>query len=250
MPLPQSLLRRLKPAPAIPEALEIVGISIPLVVRRDARAKRMIMRLQPGRTAIAVTVPPRAPVRTVLAFIERHKGWAESRLASAPAPLVVACGAKIPFRGGDLLLVHDPKRRSSHFEAGSAECRLLVGGEAAHFKRRVADFLKREARRDLQAAVDRHVACVGLKPAALSLKDTRSRWGSCTAGRRLSFSWRIVMAPPPVLDYLAAHEVAHFCQMNHGPGFWALCRELCPRMDEGRAWLKQHGSSLHALDFG
>ena len=81
------------------------------------------------------------------------------------------------------------------------------------------------------------------------MKDTRSRWGSCSWNGNLSFSWRIVMAPPLVIDYLAAHEVAHLQEMNHGPKFWALCKQLCPRMEEARTWLKQHGSQLHAIDF-
>ncbi len=81
------------------------------------------------------------------------------------------------------------------------------------------------------------------------MKDTRSRWGSCSYEGNLSFSWRIVMAPPLVIDYLAAHEVAHLKEMNHGPDFWALCRKLCPQMDEAKGWLKRHGSMLHAIDF-
>ena len=100
------------------------------------------------------------------------------------------------------------------------------------------------------SAVARHARTVGIRPAGMALRDTVSRWGSCSSGRRLSFSWRIVMAPPAVLDYLAAHEVAHLREMNHGAGFWALCRDLCPATEEGRTWLKRHGASLHAIDFG
>ena len=84
----------------------------------------------------------------------------------------------------------------------------------------------------------------------MTFKDTRSRWGSCTSDGRLAFSWRIVMAPPYVIDYLAAHEVAHLAEMNHGPRFWTACRRLCPRTDEAKAWLKRHGTMLHAIDFG
>lgn len=124
---------------------------------------------------------------------------------------------------------------------------LLVGGDEGHFSRRVVDFLKRLARRELEAAVRRHAETVGLHPKSISIKDTTSRWGSCTHDRRLAFSWRIVMAPPDVLDYLAAHEVAHFAEMNHGPKFWALCERLCPHTEAGKAWLKRHGSGLHAI---
>ena len=234
---------------ALPATVEFAAQSLPLVVRRNPRAKRLIMRLSPGATELSITAPPKMSTKVILDFIERHKGWAESRLGTAAAPIHVVDGAALPFRGGILRIAHAPGRRVSRLEQDAEEAVLHVGGDAQHLTRRVLDVLKREARRDLQAAVDRHAAAVGLKPAALTLKDTKSRWGSCTADRRLAFSWRIIMAPPSVLDYLAAHEVAHFRQMNHGPNFWALCRDLCPDMDHGRAWLKREGASLHAIRF-
>ena len=95
----------------------------------------------------------------------------------------------------------------------------------------------------------RHAGALGKTVTAISMKDTRSRWGSCTAQGRLSFSWRIVMAPDHVIDYLAAHEVAHLEEMNHGPRFWSLCRRLCPHTDEAKSWLKRNGSALHSIDF-
>lgn len=245
------LLRPRGPAASrLPETLELGTGSVALVVRRNPRARRLTMRLAPGGGALSVTVPPRTSDAAILAFLERHRGWAETRMAAAPVRLPVADGAVLPFRGRSLTIRHDPARRAARLEAVPDGAILHVGGDAAHLPRRVMDALRREARADLQASVDRHAAAVGLKPASLSLKDTKSRWGSCTADRRLAFSWRIVMAPPAVLDYLCAHEVAHFREMNHGPGFWALCRLLCPDMEAGRDWLKRHGASLHAVDFG
>jgi predicted metal-dependent hydrolase len=238
-----------KVAETLPATVEFASVSLPLVIRRNPRAKRLIMRLAPGGTQLSITAPPKMSAKIILDFIERHKGWAESRLVGAAASVRVADGALLPFRGGSLRIAHAPGRRVSRLDDGAAEPVLQVGGDPQHLARRVLDVLKREARRDLQAAVDRHAAAVGLKPAALTLKDTKSRWGSCTADRRLAFSWRIVMAPPSVLDYLAAHEVAHFREMNHGPDFWALCRSLCPDMDHGRAWLKREGAGLHAIRF-
>ena len=239
-------------APAIPETLEVAGALLPVTVRRHPRARRLILRLAPGGVGVVVTAPGSAPPASIAAFLDRHRGWVEGKLKTVRRPTVVAPGTLLPLRGEDILLAADPALRSVRLlPAGEGRSRatLAVGGAPEHFSRRLVDFLKREARRDLQAAVDRHAAAVGLKPAAMTLKDTRSRWGSCTADRRLAFSWRIVMAPPEVLDYLAAHEVAHFREMNHGPGFWALCGELCPEMDFGRHWLKRHGGGLHAVAF-
>ena len=280
--MPQ-LLRR-KPEPPLPEAIEIAGGQLPLVVRHNPRAKRMIMRIAPGGGGLIVTVPRGLSAGKIRAFLDRHRGWVEERIARVPDRVVIAPGAVIPLRGVPTLLTHrggrlvtrlevfsggqgtvdlkpvDPGLADPDFpdlgptDLGSAGValeavgqELLVGGTPEHFSRRVLDHLRREARRDLEAAVRIHAAAVGLEPRAITIKDTTSRWGSCSSDRRLAFSWRIVMAPPYVLDYLAAHEVAHFREMNHGPKFWALCRQLCPDMDAGKAWLKRHGSGLHAV---
>ncbi|KTQ88152.1 metal-dependent hydrolase [Aureimonas ureilytica] len=236
--------------PALPEELLVAERRVPLEVREHPTARRITMRMTPGGGGVRLTVPRRTARATVLDFLERHRGWVEERLG--PAPQLVCDGARLPFRGGALLVVHDPARRLTRLDPPPQEggdWRLHVGGEPAHTARRVADALKREARRDLEAAVERHATQLGLRPRSISLKDTTSRWGSCTADQRLSFSWRIVMAPPFVLDYLVAHEMAHLREMNHGPGFWSLCRELCPGMDAGRAWLRTEGSGLHAVRF-
>jgi len=157
---------------------------------------------------------------------------------------------KLPLRGGPPLIVHGPGARATVTigrQDGSPA--LFVHGERRHLPRRLADFLKREARRDIEALVTKHTAAVGRPAKTVRFKDTSSRWGSCTADGSLSFSWRIMMAPPTVIDYLVAHEVAHLREMNHGPRFWTLCRELCPRTDEARAWLKRNGGALQAIQF-
>ena len=251
-----SLLRR-KPDPPLPEAIEIAGGQLPLTVRQNPRAKRMIMRIAPGGGGLVVTVPRGMPNRKVREFLDRHRGWVEERVSRAPGRVAIAPGAVIPVRGVPTLLTHRGGRQVTQLEplpggAGDAHVsnapqQLLVGGTPEHFSRRVFDYLRKEARRDLEAAVKSHAATVGLEPRAITIKDTTSRWGSCSSDRRLAFSWRIVMAPPHVLDYLAAHEVAHFREMNHGPKFWALCRKLCPDMEAGKVWLKRNGSGLHAI---
>ena len=122
---------------------------------------------------------------------------------------------------------------------------ICVSGERPHVARRVADFLKREARKDLEAAVARHSKQLGVKPRRIVLRDTVSRWGSCSSTGGLNFSWRLILAPPFVLDYLAAHEVAHIVHMNHSPMFWKLARRLHSETDRAEVWLKVHGANLH-----
>ena len=127
----------------------------------------------------------------------------------------------------------------------AGEAVLHVPGAEEHLARRLTDWLKREARQDLSRAVELHADALGHRHAGITLRDTRSRWGSCTSDGRLSFSWRLVLAPPFILDYVAAHEVAHLAEMNHGPQFWALCRRLAPRTEEARGWLRREGGRLH-----
>jgi predicted metal-dependent hydrolase len=122
---------------------------------------------------------------------------------------------------------------------------ICVAGDLAHVARRVADFLKREARRDLEAAVARYSTALGVEARRITLRDTTSRWGSCSSTGALNFSWRLILAPSFVLDYLAAHEVAHFVHMNHSPAFWKITRRLFPETDRAEEWLKNHGADLH-----
>jgi len=250
--MPFALLRRTR-APAAPVIRDhaVAGRVVPLRLRENARATRLTLRIDAGGRGLSVTVPPGVPAREVDRFLERHRGWLEERLAKLPDRPQVRPGIRIPLRGVPHRIVHEPGTRGTvEVVAGEDGPLLVVHGDRRHLPRRVADFLKREARREIGALVEKHTATVGRKAGALRFRDTSSRWGSCTADGTLSFSWRIVMAPRPVIDYLVAHEVAHLKEMNHGPGFWKLCRELCANTDRCKAWLKRNGGALQAIDFG
>lgn len=240
----------LKSAPPSERMHQVAGRAVPLRIVENARAKRLTLRIAPGGAALRITVPPGLAPREVERFLARHEGWLEERLKKLPAQPQVRPGIKIPLRGVPHLIVHEPSRRGTveiaTREGGPA---LIVKGDRRHLPRRLADFLKREARRELEGLVARHTGTVGRRAKAIRYRDTTSRWGSCTSEGTLSFSWRIMMAPPPVIDYLVAHEVAHLKEMNHGPRFWALCEELCPRTDEAKKWLKRNGTALQAISF-
>ena len=230
--------------------IAVSGRTLPLEVREHARATRMTLRIEPGGKALRLTVPQGLPPRQIDDFLNRQQGWLMTRLARYPADCRVREGSTIRLRGVDHRIVRSGSARGLTEARATEETPILVvGGLPEHLGRRVADFLRKEARRDLEAAVRRHTARLGICAAGVRFRDTKSRWGSCTSDRILSFSWRIVMAPPAVIDYLAAHEVAHLKEMNHGPRFWRLCEELCPEMADARRWLKQHGGRLHAVDF-
>ncbi|MDT6939779.1 M48 family metallopeptidase [Brucella pseudogrignonensis] len=224
----------------------VAGRELTLRVLENPRAKRLTLRIETGGKGLRVTIPPGLPDREVQSFLVRHQGWIESRIAKMPDQAGLRAGVKIPIRGVPHLITHQSGRGTVDLLEGNI---LLVHGDPAHLSRRIADYLKREVKRDIEQLVARHTATVGRKAKAVRFKDTKSRWGSCTSDGVLSFSWRIGMAPAPVINYLVAHEVAHLIEMNHGPKFWKLCHELCPDTERCKAWLKRNGSALQAIDF-
>ena len=240
------------PTPPLAEEREhvVAGRTLPLKIVENERARRLTLRIDAGGRGLRITVPPGLRHGEVDRFLHRQQGWLEQRLAKVPERPQVRPGIKVPLRGVPHLIVHEPGKRGSvtvGFEDGSPA--LFVHGDRRHLQRRIADFLKREAKRDIDALVDKHTASIGKKAKAVRFRDTTSRWGSCTSDGALSFSWRIMMAPAPVINYLVAHEVAHLKEMNHGPKFWKLCEELCPDTNRCKAWLKKNGGALQAIGF-
>jgi hypothetical protein len=179
-----------------------------------------------------------------MAFVRQQEPWIRRALADLPVTAPVGLGAVIPVEGRLLRLDAGPGRLI-RIDGDS----LLVPGAAAQAGVRAAAYLKTLARDRLTEASDRYAALIGRPYSRLTLRDTRSRWGSCTADGALMYSWRLVMAPPAVLDYVAAHEVAHLAQMNHSPAFWAVVARLVPGYAAHRRWLKQHGQALHGHRF-
>ena len=221
-----------------------------VALKRVASARRYTLRVRAATRDVVLTMPARGSLSGARAFVERQAGWIAARLSRLPAPQPFAPGALVPVRGTMHRICHLPTGRRPAWlqvEAEGLPC-LYVTGDALHVPRRVRDFLMREARRDLETAVQRYAAAVGISARKLTLRDTTSRWGSCSAARSLSFSWRLIMAPPHVLDYLAAHECAHLRHMDHSAHFWALTHALSSDVDRAEAWLKTHGSTL--LRFG
>lgn len=208
--------------------------------RRSARARRVSLRIDPRGGAVVVTLPPRAGRTAGVALLMNHADWVSARLAALPGPVPFADGALVPFHGVAHRIRHCPGQRGVLAEAGE----ILVGGDPAFLSRRVGDFLRGEARRRFSDLVLGKAERIGAAPSRITVKDTRSRWGSCAANRNIGFSWRLVMAPPYVQDYVAAHEVAHLRHMNHGPRFWALVAELTEHTEAAVAWLRNEGPRL------
>ncbi len=230
------------------ETLDILGRPVPVTFRRNRRARRLILRIAPGcgkgPDGVVVTLPARASVGDGRALVGDKADWIADQLDDLPPHVPLANGSVIPVLGVDHAIRHCPGgRRGVWREDGE----IRVSGRAEHTPRRLADWLKREARREIAGRVRDKAADLGREPGRISLRDTRSRWGSCAPNGNLSFCWRLFLAPEFVLDYVVAHEVAHLEELHHGPAFWRLVQRLTPAKEEARAWLHRHGAALHRI---
>ncbi|MEI8275480.1 MAG: SprT family zinc-dependent metalloprotease [Hyphomicrobiales bacterium] len=223
------------------------GEVIPVQLRRNRLARRYTLRIHTTTREVVLTMPPRGSVKQARDFAQRHSAWIAARLRRLPLPLPFADGAVLPLRGVDHRIAHRPGARGTVWiEAESAGVRLLcVAGAAPHIPRRVRDYLKREAKRDLEAASKLAALALGVTLKRVSIRDQSSRWGSCSTTGVLSYSWRLILAPDFVLNYLAAHEAAHLVEMNHSRAFWRQVERICPEFKKAKAWLDAHGADLH-----
>src|SRR6201996_1597177 len=216
-------------------------------LRRHRRARRYTLRIHPSDREAILTMPPRGTIAEAKDFAQRHGAWIAARLGRLPKAAPFLPGTVVPLRGVPHKIVHRAGARGTVWSEtrDSGEKILCVAGDGDHVERRVLDFLKREARRDLQKASESYAGELGVKVKRLSIRDQSSRWGSCTSAGSLSFSWRLILAPPFVLDYLAAHEVAHLVEMNHSPRFWKVVAKICPSVERAKKWLDTYGNDLH-----
>jgi predicted metal-dependent hydrolase len=245
MPLRALLYRR----PTEPQAIEVVfAKAIYLVrLRRHRQARRYTLRIQAATREVVLTMPPRGSLKEARAFAEKHGGWIAARLKRLPEAAPFAHGTEVPLRGVAHRIVHRGRVRGTVWtETDERGQRLIcVAGDGPHLARRVEDFLHRQARHDLEAASKQYADRLDVTVKRISVRDQASRWGSCSTTGVLSFSWRLILAPPFVLNYLAAHEVAHLVEMNHSPRFWRLLKRLCPSVARAKLWLDVHGTDLH-----
>jgi len=245
MQLRAMLFRR----PSEPQAIEVVfDQSVYLVrLRRHRQARRYTLRIVAATREVILTLPARGSLKEARAFAQKHGGWIAARLGRLPEAIPFADGVTLPLGGEPHRIAHRPRMRGTVWTetAGNGERLLCVAGEAPHIDRRIGDFLRREAKHRLEAASLRFAAELGVRVRRISVRDQASRWGSCSTTGVLSYSWRLILAPEFVLNYLTAHEVAHLVEMNHSARFWRVVRRLCPDHERAKAWLDVHGNDLH-----
>ncbi|MGE5478684.1 MAG: M48 family metallopeptidase [Bacteroidales bacterium] len=225
-------------------SLDLGGRTVAVTVKRSALARRISLRVDAARGAVLM-LPERVRLAEGERFLLAHRVWLAERLARLPGKVALGAGAEVPLLGVPHVVRHQPEaRRGVWVEDGA----ILVSGLPEHVGRRTADFLKAEAKRLIVPRAHDMAARLGRKPGRITVKDTRSRWGSCSSAGDLAFSWRLVLAPEQVLDYVVAHEVAHLVEMNHSPAFWAVVQSLAGDVRAPKRWLKAHGTGLHRFE--
>jgi hypothetical protein len=240
----KGLLSRPQRPPAVLRRTRSITIGdrpVLLTVRRNARAKRMRLRVDFETAGIILTLPQGATEEHGFRFVLSQTQWILDRLASLPPWVPFRPDALIPLLGEDHPIRHRP---ADGHRVRVEQGEIIVPGCLEAVPRRVERWLREEARRVLTERAHAHAARLARPVGRIAVRDTRTRWGSCSAAGNLSFCWRLIMAPPHVLDYVAAHEVAHLEVRNHGPAFWRTVATLADDVEAAREWLLRHGPGL------
>ncbi len=220
-------------------------LSLEVTVKRSSGAKRLRLKVSALDGSVTLSVPQGASDAQARLFLQEHFDWLRKHVSRAPEQQIVTIGGAVPIEGQ----LYD-------IEAGTGRgvtldgARVIVGGDPDTAGRRIQGYLKTRAHAALLDASEFYAGKLGASFSKMTLRDTRSRWGSCTAQGALMYSWRLIMAPPDVLRYVAAHEVAHLAHLDHSPEFWACTERLYGQTQTARAWLRQEGIALHRYQFG
>jgi predicted metal-dependent hydrolase len=225
------------------ESLSLMGGAVPVRVSHHPRARRISLRIDPQGETVDLVLPPRSSLARALEFFETNRPWLERRLAALPPRTEFADGVDVPLLGVPHRIRHvrTSQGRGAVWVEGTE---ILVSGDKAHLARRVRDHLRERARRELSARARTFADAIAREVIRVSVRDTRTRWGSCSSSGSLCFSWRLVFAPEEVLDYVVAHEVAHLVHMNHGGRFWRLVEKISPGAGRQRLWLNRNRARL------
>jgi len=225
------------------EMLEIGDPPVTVELRRNARAKRMTLRVSSVDGAARLTLPKRSSLRSAKRFLLEQEGWLRNHIGKTPEREWIRPGLRLSLEGESFLLA---EHRSARVILAPGHIFLPESKPAGPALER---FIKARARAVITKQVEADSSALQKGFGKISLRDPRSRWGSCNSDGNLMFSWRLLLAPPEVLRYVVAHEVAHLAQMNHSTAFWDEVSGLMPDYAVQRAWLTGNGGLLHRYDF-
>jgi predicted metal-dependent hydrolase len=225
----------------------IDGKRVPIKLVVNPRARHVSVRIDPTRREAIATAPSKRHLKHAAQFAAERAGWIHAELARLPKGVSLQPGSFVTFQGVEHELVWERGRKPARIEPDLIPRLVVPASDPALFEARLLRFFKDQAREQLIDRVAHHAVTLSVQPEKIQVKELRSRWGSCSVDGVLSFSWRLILAPPYVLDYLAAHETAHLREMNHSRRFWANVKRCMPDYERGRDWLHEHGYALHAV---
>jgi predicted metal-dependent hydrolase len=221
--------------------LEIDGTPLEVEVFYNQRSKSMRLRLDKLQKRAILTLPPRTPLYEARAFLERSKSWLFKRLQQHPSRIPFINGNCIPIFGQDHIIHYVPAPQS---KIELKDARILMQGPTENLSLALKTWLKHHAHSYVNQRCQDYANQIGKKINYIRVRDVKSRWGSCSHQANLSFSWRLVFAPLPIVDYVCAHEVAHLLEMNHSHQFWAVVESICPNPKTHIHWLKKNSARL------
>lgn len=216
-------------------------LNMNIKVVKSPLAKKLTLRIDEKNRIPVLTIPKFCSSRKAISFVEEHQDWIQKNLAKIPLSAKFTNGDSFSFMGKSIIINHSLSQRGAQIKDGF----LFIGGSKEFLHRRVCDFIKKQAQKELFSLSCFFAQKINCKIHNITLKDTKSRWGSCSNKNNINYNWRIALAPYFVIEYLVCHEVSHLAHQNHSADFWQCVAELCPQYQEGRNWLKTNGKELY-----
>lgn len=210
-------------------------------ITKSSLAKRLTLRIDEKNRIPVLTIPNKCSSKKAIAFVKEHTDWIKNTLSKIPKSKKFSPQDKFTFLGREITIIHTPSQRGTIL----SENNLLVGGDIEFLHRRVTDFIKKQTLKHLYAFTIETANKINCKVHNVTLKDTKSRWGSCSSKNNINYNWRISLAPYFVIEYLVCHEVSHLLHQNHSSDFWQCVANLCPDYKKARNWLKTNGKELY-----
>lgn len=221
------------------------ALNMDIKIIKSTQAKRLTLRIDAKERLPILTIPHRCSAKRAIEFVELHRAWLEENLEKIPVAKRFENGEIISIMGKEYTINHCPQKRCGVL---IDENNLIVSGSKEFLHRRICDFIKKNAKEELYKKSKILAAKIGCHVNSVSIKDTKSRWGSCSSLENINYNWRISLAPKYVIDYLVAHEVSHLLHQDHSREFWQCVKKLCPNAAKGRLWLKNHGKELYMYE--
>ena len=218
-------------------------------LRHSKRSKRMALRLNPKKRVIELVIPPRASTAQAQLFLASHQDWIAKTLASLPQSFIFEDGAQMPLFGANVTLNFSDQISHKSPKIALEESILTISANLNEPQLRLKRFIKAEIKDLLTRLSIEKAEEIGKTVKSVTVRDTSSRWGSCSPDGAISYSWRLAFAPYESIDYVVAHEIAHLVHMDHSPRFWAQTEKMCLDYKKGKTWMRQNSAELMRYQF-